>query len=130
MSNTNCEQCVRQRAKLAVFGKLRHLQHHADLQAARHLQGQSRVAWLGEALAESAYQPSTLSIVERKKTKLVIQESSHSLRHLNHKHTGLNIVVEQLIPAAGQTRRAKEVVLDQNSNGKCSELEENALCIP
>lgn len=54
MSNMNCKQCVRQVAELAVFGKLWHLQHHADLQAAWHLQGQSRVARLGEPLAERA----------------------------------------------------------------------------
>lgn len=54
MSNVNCKQYVRQIAELAVFGKLWHLHHHADLQAARHLQGQSRVARLCEALAEGA----------------------------------------------------------------------------
>lgn len=50
----NCKQCVKQIAELAVFGKRRHLQHHADLQAARHLQSQSRMARLGESLAETA----------------------------------------------------------------------------
>lgn len=49
-----CKQFLRQIAELAVFGKLRHLQHHADLQATRHVQCQSRVARLGEVVAESA----------------------------------------------------------------------------
>lgn len=65
MSNITCKQRVRQIAELAVFGKLWHLLHHADLQAAWHLQGQSRVAWLGEALVKSAQQPTILRIVER-----------------------------------------------------------------
>lgn len=56
---------MRQVAELAVFGKLRHLRHHADLQTARHLQSQSRVAQLSEALAEGTQQLTTLGIVER-----------------------------------------------------------------
>lgn len=41
-------------AELTVHDKLWYLRHHADLQAAGHLQGQSRVARLGEALTEAA----------------------------------------------------------------------------
>lgn len=65
MSNLNCKQCEKQTAELAVFSKLRHLQHHADLQAAQHLQSQSWVARLGESLAESSQQLTTLGVVER-----------------------------------------------------------------
>lgn len=54
MSNMNCKHCVKQLAELTVFGEFWHLQHHADFQAAWHLQGQSRVARLGETLPEGA----------------------------------------------------------------------------
>ena len=39
--------------QLAVVGKLWHLQGHADGQTAGPLQAQSRVAGLGEAVAEA-----------------------------------------------------------------------------
>lgn len=55
---------MRQKVELAVLGKLWHLQHHADLQAARHLQGQSRAAELGEVLSEGPQQLTALCIVE------------------------------------------------------------------
>lgn len=96
----NCKQCLRQIAELAVLGKLRHLRRHADLQAARHLQAQSRVAGLGEALGEGANQLTALGVVERQSAELVVQEGAHPLRHLDHKHTGLDVIVEQLKPAA------------------------------
>ena len=56
---------MRQVEELAVLGKLWHLWHHADLQVAGHLQSQSRVAHLGEALAEGTQQLTALGIVER-----------------------------------------------------------------
>lgn len=65
MSNMNRKQHMKQVAELAVVGKFWHLRNHADLQTAWHLQGHSRVARLGESLAESSQQLTTLAIVER-----------------------------------------------------------------
>lgn len=95
----------RRGAELAVPCELRRLQHHADLQTAGRLQGQSRVALVGEALAEGSQQLTTVGVVERQTAELVVQESAHSLRHLNHKHTGLDVVVQQLIRATVKTER-------------------------
>lgn len=66
MSNKNCKLLiVRCEAELAVLGKLRHLLHHPDFQAARQLQSQSRVAWLGKVLPEGTQQLAALGVVER-----------------------------------------------------------------
>lgn len=93
--------------ELSVSGKLWHLRHHADCQAARHLQGQDRVARLREILAKGAQQLTALGIVKSETTALVVEESSHPLRHLRHKHAGANVSVQQLVPAAGETKEGK-----------------------
>lgn len=105
----NCKQRTRLEAELAVCGELGHVQHGADLQAARPLQGQGRVARLGEALAERAQQRPTVGVVEGQTSRLVIQERPHSLGHLNHKHAGLDAVVQQLIGAAGGEKGTRVV---------------------
>lgn len=89
-------------AESGVFDKLWYLQHHADLQAARLIQGQHRVAGLGEPLPERPQQPSTVRTVEGQTSQTVVQEDAHSLRCLCHEHTGLNVTVEHLKPAAAQ----------------------------
>lgn len=122
MSNMNCKPCEKQTAELAVFSKLRQLQHHADLQAARHLQSQSWVARLGESLAESAQQLTTLGVVERQTAKLVIEKGTHSLGLLSHEHTALSTIVQQLKAAAGQRKEQRQNDLEPNLDGKCSNI--------
>lgn len=96
---------MKQTVELAVLQKVWHLQDHADLQAARPLQGQGRVARLSKSLAESAQQLTTLGVVEGQATEPVIEKSTHSLWRLSHKEAGLNVDVQQLIPAAEEKRK-------------------------
>lgn len=98
-----------ERAELCVSGEVRHLRHHADRQAARHLQRQDRVARLCQVLAKGTQQLAALCIVESKTAALVVEESSHPLRHLRHKDAGANVPVQQLVPAAGETKEGKPV---------------------
>lgn len=105
MSNMNCNTVVKQTAELAVLQKVWHLQDRAELQAARRLQGQGRVAGLSKLLAESTQQLTALGVVEGQATELVIEESTHSLWCLSHKEAGLDIDVQQLIPAAEEKRK-------------------------
>lgn len=107
---------VRSVAGLAVFCKLGQLLHHAQLQAARLLQPQSRVAGLGEALPEGTQQPAACSVVERQTAVLIVQEGSHSLRRIRHKHRGLNAIVKQQIPAAGEKQTIKVLLLYSKQN--------------
>lgn len=51
-------------AELSLRGKLWHLRHHADRQAACHLQGQDRVARLREILAKGTQQLTALCVVK------------------------------------------------------------------
>lgn len=95
---------MQQSAELAVLQKVWHLQDHADLQAARHLQGQGGVARLSKALAESTQQLTAVGVVEGQATQLVIQKSTHSLWRLSHKEAGLNVDVQQVIPAAEEKK--------------------------
>lgn len=97
-------------AALSVSGKLWHLRHHADCQAARHLQGQDRVARLRENLAEGTQQLTAFCVVKSETTALVVEESSHPLGHLCYKHAGANVCVQQLVPAAGEKGEDKRVI--------------------
>lgn len=99
---------MKQTEELAVLQKVWHLQDHADLQAAWHLQGQGRVAWLSKLLAESAQQLTALGVVEGQATELVIEKRAHSLWRLSHKEAGLDLDVQQLIPAAEQKRKNRK----------------------
>lgn len=106
---------MKQTAELAVLNKVWHLQDHADLQAARHLQGQRGVARLSESLAESAQQLTALGVVERQVAVLVIEKGAHSLGRLGREQAGLNVDVQQLIPAAEDERTRTR--LDQSACG-------------
>lgn len=99
---------VKPPAELAALSEVRHLQGHADLQAARHLQGQGGVARLSKPLAQSAQQLTASGVVERQAAELVIQEGAHPLGRLRHQQAGLNAGVQQLVPAAGRRRRSGE----------------------
>ena len=83
---------------LAVLGKLRHLLHHAEAQAARLLIAQHGVAWQGEGMGEGPQKLASLGVVEGQALVLIVQESAHTLGHLHHKHIGLDSGVEQLKP--------------------------------
>lgn len=78
----------------AVLCKLGYFRHHADLQAAWLIQGQSRAAGLAAALREGTQQLAAVGVVERQTSQLVVQEGSHSLGTLSDKHGGLNVAVE------------------------------------
>lgn len=97
-------------ATLSVCGKLWHLGHHADGQAAHHVQCQDRVARLAEILAKITQQLTTLCVVKSETSALVVEECSHPLRYLRDKHAGANVSVQQLVPAAGETREDKQVI--------------------
>lgn len=99
-----------ERAELCASGELRHLRHHADRQAARHLQRQDRVARPRQVLAKGTQQLAAPCVVESKTAALVVEESSHPLRHLRHKDAGANVPVQQLVPAAGETKEDKRVI--------------------
>lgn len=107
---------MKQTAELTALQKVWHLQEHADLQAARHLQAQGRVAWLSKLLAESAQQLTALGVVEGQAAKLVIEKSSHPLRRLGHKEAGLDVDVQQLIPAAEEKTKNGEGGLNLEQN--------------
>lgn len=81
-------------AELGVFGELWYLQNRAQLQAARLLQGQHRMAGLAETLPERPQQLPAVGVVEGQTTEVMIQEDGHPLGRLGHKHAGLNVTVE------------------------------------
>ena len=83
---------------LAVLGELRHLQRHAEAQAAQLLNAQHGVAWQGEGMGEGPQELASLGIVEGQALVLIVQESAHTLGHLHHKHISLDTGVEQLKP--------------------------------
>lgn len=100
-----------------VFDKLWYLLHHADLQAARLIQSQHRVAGPGEPLPECPQQTTTVRIVEGQTPETVVQEDAHSLRGLSHEHTGLNGPVEHLEPTAAQKQEDSKINRRNFSDG-------------